>query len=157
MSRSSSAWRWVKPLGWAAIIAITSNAFIGTKSFSAAAGKAVGISSQSFESFWETWWWLFVKGYHFLEFALLFWLLLKALRTGGQIYPSAAGWALGASAMYAALDEFHQSFISYRGGRVSDVVIDCAGIATAALISWGIRAYKAKRSKNSGAPTTSLP
>ncbi len=139
---------WIWPILWAAVIAITSNAFIGSRSFTASASQAIGVSKQSFDSFWDAWWWLFVKGYHFGEFALLFLFLRRALHKASSLpYSAAAGWALGISALYAATDEFHQSFISYRGGRVSDVMIDCGGIAFAALVSWWL--YARAQSRNS--------
>lgn len=80
------------------------------------------MSSAQFGGFWEHWWWLFVKGYHVGEFALLSLLLLRAF--GGRLWLSSA-----ASFAYAASDEFHQTFVPFRGGRWTDVAIDSIGIA----------------------------
>lgn len=41
------------------------------------------------------------------------------------------------SAVYAALDEFHQSFVPGRGPQVTDVLLDTAGAATGALVMAG--------------------
>lgn len=131
----------VPPLLWIASIAYTSNRWISSKSFTASASEAVGVKLADFNRFWDVWWWLFVKGYHFGEFALLFWLTRRCLDKGFGLPRSAAtGWAVAASAIYAAVDEFHQTFIAYRGGKVSDVLIDCSGAIFASLVSWALLA-----------------
>jgi len=120
-----------------AAIAYTSNRWISSKDFTASAGQAMGVRLADFDRFWDVWWWLFVKGYHFGEFALLFWLTRRALDSGMRLPRSAAaGWAVAVASMYGAVDEFHQTFIASRGGRVSDVLIDCSGVIFAALVSW---------------------
>ena len=42
--------------------------------------------------------------------------------------------AAGLCALYAASDEWHQTFVPQRGGVLSDVFIDCGGIAIAGII-----------------------
>ena len=69
---------------------------------------------------------------HFGEYALLVLLWWRALRT--RLDPRGA--VLGAfvvAALYAASDEFHQSFVEGRSGSPIDWAIDCAGAAVAAL------------------------
>lgn len=42
--------------------------------------------------------------------------------------------AAGATAVYAATDEFHQLFVAGRSGRFSDVCIDSAGAVVGVLV-----------------------
>jgi VanZ family protein len=69
---------------------------------------------------------------HLAEYAILGWLLWRALRraqsglTGGSAWKAALA-TLVLSAAYAATDEFHQSFIPARTPSVRDVMIDTGG------------------------------
>jgi VanZ family protein len=72
------------------------------------------------------------KAGHFGEYFLFSLLVLRGLR--GE----ASGWkwswgltALGISAGYAALDEFHQYFVPSRGAAWQDVFLDSAGAIAA--------------------------
>ena len=76
--------------------------------------------------FWEGWWWLFVKGYHAMESAILFLFVRLWLRSAGVA--RFALWAFVGSVAYAASDEFHQTFVPGRGGHVTDVLIDSGGV-----------------------------
>jgi VanZ family protein len=69
---------------------------------------------------------------HFAEYALLTFLWWRALRTRMD-RRSAALLALGISSLYAASDEFHQSFVTGRSGSPADWAIDTAGAAVVAL------------------------
>ena len=82
----------------------------------------VHMSTDQFQGLWDKWWWLFVKGYHVMEFALLSLLLLRPLKRN---IPLVAAFALA----FAASDEYHQTFVPSRGGRWTDVAIDAIGIA----------------------------
>ena len=69
---------------------------------------------------------------HFGEYALLTFLWWRALRT--RMEPGRAALiALAVSSLYAATDEFHQTFVEGRSGHPVDWLIDTAGAATAAL------------------------
>lgn len=72
---------------------------------------------------------LIVKGYHVAEFTLLCLFTYSALR---RLTPWPAKKALAVSAglclLYAASDEWHQTFVPGRGGHVADVLIDSLGI-----------------------------
>lgn len=68
------------------------------------------------------------KAGHMLEYAVLALLLWQAL---GFSYPALA-WVL--AVLYAASDEYHQTFVPGRFGRASDVLID----ATGAFLGLGI-------------------
>jgi VanZ family protein len=69
---------------------------------------------------------------HFGQYALLCLLWWRALApTAGA--RRAALVALLVSSLYAATDEFHQSFVDTRNGSPLDWLIDSAGAASAAL------------------------
>jgi VanZ family protein len=67
---------------------------------------------------------------HFAEYALLALLWWRALRTKLDDRRAAFA-AFLVTALYAASDEFHQSFVEGRAGSPVDWLIDCAGAATA--------------------------
>lgn len=63
---------------------------------------------------------------HLTEYAILAALLYRAFRLHRD-RPLALSFVVAAS--YAALDEFHQSFVASRTGSPWDVAIDCLGAA----------------------------
>jgi VanZ family protein len=72
---------------------------------------------------------------HFTEYFVLSLLLLHALRAGTRDF--GVRWALIVIfivAGYAALDEFHQSFVPGRTAAVTDVLLDTSGGAAAQLL-----------------------
>jgi VanZ family protein len=83
------------------------------------------------------------KSAHFVEYFVFSLLVLRAIR-GGR-HKTRLAWALaaiGIVAGYAALDEFHQSFVPGRTAAVSDVLLDTTGGTAAQAIAglvllWG--------------------
>lgn len=76
-----------------------------------------------------------MKGWHATEFAILAWLIFRVLSPKPNALKRAALLAGG----YALFDELHQVYVTGRGGRMSDVLIDWVGIGVFALIwhsSW---------------------
>jgi VanZ family protein len=72
-----------------------------------------------------TWDLLVKKGAHFSAYAALYAFALRATRNP---------WiALALAIVYAASDEYHQSFVMGRNGTVMDVLIDSVGALTAHL------------------------
>jgi VanZ family protein len=71
---------------------------------------------------------------HMSEYAMLFFLLRRALlcTVDGGIYFFVAPFVL--CVLYAISDEFHQSFVAGRSSSASDVLIDSLG----ALIGFGL-------------------
>jgi len=71
------------------------------------------------------------KGAHFTEYALLGFFLLLHIRQISKRTTVALPWlwAWGIGTLYAASDEFHQSFVGGRGPAVTDVCIDSFGVA----------------------------
>jgi VanZ family protein len=80
---------------------------------------------------------------HFTEYFILSLLLLRGIR--GENRGMRLAWALMAIALvacYAALDEFHQSFVPGRTAAVGDVMIDTSGgvaaqAIAALVVMWG--------------------
>ena len=68
---------------------------------------------------------------HVMEYAILSALLLRALR---QHLLAARSVAFVLAALYAVLDEFHQSFVPSRTGSPWDVVTDIAGAILGLMI-----------------------
>jgi VanZ family protein len=69
---------------------------------------------------------------HFAEYGLLCFFWWRLLRTGTD--PGrAAVFAFLLSSLFAASDEFHQSFVEGRGATAVDWAIDSAGAALVAL------------------------
>jgi VanZ family protein len=76
------------------------------------------------------------KGAHLTEYAILAALLYRALRQNQPRVGRALAMSFLIAAVYAALDEFHQSFIASRTGSPWDVLIDCGGALAGVLIYW---------------------
>ena len=103
----------------------------------------------------ETMWSILVilrKCAHVCEYAILALLLWRALRGGSAIRGKMSilfGAALLGCAVFAASDEFHQSFIKSRTPSVRDVELDVAGAVLGLLIGASFAARHAKQT-----PTT---
>jgi VanZ family protein len=72
------------------------------------------------------------KFVHLGQYALLTFLWWRALRTRFEDRRAAVA-AFVVAALYAASDEYHQSFVEGRSGSPVDWAIDCAGAALASL------------------------
>lgn len=83
------------------------------------------------------------KSAHFTAYFVLGVLLMHAVRVKRLII--GIGVSLFISVLYAASDEFHQTFIPGRSGEVRDVLIDSVGaffgiiIYVAAILYWSYR------------------
>ena len=74
------------------------------------------------------------KAAHVTEYAVLAMLVFRAL-SGGRSRTALQPWiVLGIAALYAALDELHQSFVASRTGSPRDVAIDIFGALLGVLI-----------------------
>lgn len=80
---------------------------------------------------------------HVVEYFILSLLVLRGIRAGrNETRLGRALVAVAIVACYAALDEYHQSFVPGRGAAVADVLLDTAGgiaaqIVAALFILWG--------------------
>ena len=86
---------------------------------------------------------------HVTEYAVLAVLLWRARRrpVAGDARPwrcSEAGFALMMAALFAASDEWHQSFVPTREGRFQDVFIDSAGALAGLTVCWWIGRRRGK-------------
>lgn len=83
------------------------------------------------------------KTAHFLEFGILSWLILRALRTAGSLTPKLLLYSLTLAVLYAVFDEVHQSMVPQRTPSPVDVGIDASGVIAGLMVSWiaGRRPY----------------
>ena len=89
-------------------------------------------SAQPFEGPELAWWEVALRKLgHLAGYAVLCFLWWWAL-VGRVDRPLA--WAAAISLLYAASDEYHQTFVENRTGTPIDVAIDAAGIALACLV-----------------------
>lgn len=75
------------------------------------------------------------KLYHALAYACYGGTIAWATSTSGL---RRTMWIVGAGALFAASDEWHQSFIPGRFAEVADFAADVLGLATVALIIWAL-------------------
>src|SRR5947207_10040646 len=73
---------------------------------------------------------------HLTEYAILAALLVRAFRQRQPRADRALAISFLIAAVYAAVDEFHQSFVASRTGSPWDVLFDCAGALAGVLIYW---------------------
>ena len=121
---------------WASVIFATSCTFIDRDTF---IGWIVphlpSVFRHSFVVCWDNLGGLIVvKGYHMAEFSLLFLLCRQLLHTTGIAVRQAGTASAFLCFLYAASDEYHQTFVPGRGGTWYDVAIDSVGIAIAWLL-----------------------
>jgi VanZ family protein len=99
---------------------------------------------------------------HLSEYAVLAWLLWRALRkpVRKDIRPwrwSQALWAALGVMLYAATDEFHQSFVPSRQASVADVLLDTSGGVLGLLLLYAICWMRQKRFHRAFNPRTGGP
>jgi len=112
ITRSNNLLYWLPVLLWMALI------------FALSARPAVQATTVDWADFFLK------KTAHFIEYFILnFWLLLALKKTQRLSRTRLFFTAFFISVIYAASDEFHQTFIPGREGRVRDVLIDTLGIS----------------------------
>jgi VanZ family protein len=77
---------------------------------------------------------------HMMEYGILAFLIWRALAMGGSLSPLVKAFLL--SLLYAASDEYHQSFVPGRDGNPFDVCVDAIGALMALIFVWRLRAKK---------------
>jgi VanZ family protein len=81
------------------------------------------------------------KGAHVTEYAVLALLVWRVRRKISAENLHAWHWRMAGetlwfAALYAATDEFHQTFVPSREGCLRDVIIDTTGAAVALVLLW---------------------
>jgi VanZ family protein len=134
---ASRLWRYGPPIVWAALIFIGSSDLLSsshTSSFIIQPLHALfpGASEATLAAIHFA----LRKLGHFTEYAILAWLLARALRTSSQpLLRTRWFWiALAFVAGYALFDEFRQSFVPSRTPSIFDSLIDMAGGLTALMV-----------------------
>lgn len=82
---------------------------------------------------------------HLLAFATLAACLLVALSGGRRPRPRDAVIAFGLSLLFAVSDEWHQSFVPGRSGRLDDVITDTIGALVGLSLAWAVLTVAAAR------------
>lgn len=83
---------------------------------------------------------------HFLIFATLSWLVIRALRQGhGLSLPTAMLLAILITSAYGGSDEWHQRFTPNRDADVIDWLTDTCGAVLAALVYYKYDALKSSK------------
>jgi VanZ family protein len=90
---------------------------------------------------------------HLTEYAVLAWLIWRALRKPVRNDPRPWNWrdaflALVCVALYATSDEIHQAFVPLRQGSPWDVLLDSIGAALGLLATWVIGRWRKLRRRS---------
>ena len=129
--------RWVPALAWMSLIFMGSSDTLSANHTSRFVEPLLrwiftGISQERVDDLHV----LIRKGGHLTEYAILALLLWWALRPLAAKGRQVLLWAFSLATLYAASDEFHQSFVPSRGASVHDVAIDGCGAALAMGALW---------------------
>ena len=90
-----------------------------------------------FGQFWLVSWFVIVKGWHATEYGILVFLCEKTLRNLTKLRRfHRIGIALAFAILFAATDEWHQTFVPGRDGCVRDVLIDSLGAFAVTIALW---------------------
>lgn len=123
---------------WVLFIFGTSCTVIRPLEFFAAVQKYFLVNPTSFEQFkvfWGLSWFVIVKGWHVVEFAVLLLLCVAVWKWWfGQFDSYSIIGAMIVCVLFAISDEWHQSFVPDRFGTVSDVLIDSMGVGITGLM-----------------------
>jgi VanZ family protein len=133
---------WIPSLVWLGLIALESTNWLSASNTSHFLFPIfhffTGVSPKQFEVWNE----YFRKVGHFVGYFTLSWLLFGAWRvTLPQKGDPHWSWhwarvAFFMSALVASLDEWHQTYLPARTGRVEDVMLDTSAVITAQLVIW---------------------
>ncbi len=81
--------------------------------------------------------WLLRKTGHVVEYFVFALLVARGVRGQASGWQDRwVGWTLAIVFLYAALDEWHQSFVPTRTASVADVALDSVGGAAAIALLW---------------------
>ena len=86
---------------------------------------------------------LLKKGCHVLIYGVLAWLFWRALRHHSDASTLLRAVCVGLTIVYGLSDEYHQTFVPGRNGKLLDVIVDGAGAAGAMLLDWWLARRRA--------------
>lgn len=133
---------WLPPLIWmAAMFGFSTDAFSADNTGSRLAWILHLLFPAITDSQYETIHFFIRKGAHFIEYGFLTLLWFRALRAGASRNWQWrwAGQAFVIIAVWALLDEWHQTFTADRTGSIYDSLLDMSGGLTALLALWLLR------------------
>ena len=91
------------------------------------------MSPSAQEKLWSSISFFVRKSAHFMEYTALGFFLRLFMRSLCLRFPGVFAWLCGA--LYAATDEFHQTFTSARAGMWQDVALDSGGVLFGCLVA----------------------
>ena len=140
MNARGLVWYWMPVIAWMSLIFIASTDLASAQHTSRFIGPFLGwilpnISAETIQAVQ-----FFVrKAAHVTEYAILAALLVRAFSASQRrLLALHVILAVGVAAVCAAIDEFHQSFVTSRTGAVGDVMIDITGAMLGAAICWTV-------------------
>jgi VanZ family protein len=86
---------------------------------------------------------LLKKTGHAGAYGVLAWLYQRALRARVRGSTALRVVSVGLAVVYALSDEYHQTFVPGRNGRLSDVAVDGVGACGAMLLDWWLERRRA--------------
>jgi VanZ family protein len=132
---------WIAAVLWLIVIAIESSALLSSHNTSRILYPVLHFLFGMDRLHFQYWHFYIRKGGHVVGYAILSILLFRAWRATLPVADDAkwtfrwANIAVLGTAFVASLDEWHQSFLPSRTGRVQDVILDtCAGLGAQVLI-----------------------
>jgi VanZ family protein len=120
-----SLWRWLPPLAWMGLIFVLS---------------AQPDLPQAPGPWLDT---LLKKTGHAGAYGVLAWLYQRALRARFRGSTALRVVSVSLTVVYALSDEYHQTFVPGRNGRLSDVAVDGVGACGAMLLDWWLERRRA--------------
>lgn len=88
---------------------------------------------------------LFWKTAHIVEYAVLGGLLLRAFNSGSNPAKKEGIWSWAISSLFGLFDEYHQTLIPGREGKLVDVAIDSFGALLGLLLIWRLYRIRARK------------
>jgi VanZ family protein len=144
-ARSTATARWIAVVSWAAVIFVASTGWFADSRTASAlrpllAWLVPGAGPETVDAV-NT---VARKLGHFVEYAVLGWLIARALHDARGRQMSHAVLAVALATAYAVTDELHQHFVLGRSAAVGDVGIDLLGAVAAQVANalwWGRRRH----------------
>ena len=137
---------WIAAILWLIVIAIESSSALSAHNTSRILYPVLHFLFGLDQLRFQHWHFYIRKGGHVVGYAILSILLFRAWRATLPVVNDAkwtfrwANIAVLGTAFVASLDEWHQSFLPSRTGRVQDVILDtCAGLGAQILILLWVR------------------